>query len=355
MHKKQTMGIADFDPNAPACVRNNIFSLPSTEEESSVVLLPVPWEVTVSHRAGTARAPEYILSASQKINLYDPDIPEGWKFGFFMREVDKEWLLQNDYLRREASLYINFLADGGNIKENEFMQNSLHEINKGCQKLQQWVYEQTKELLQKEKFVGIIGGDHSVPIGYYKALDEQHDAFGILHIDAHLDLRFDYEGFEYSHAGSMYMALKELNHLEKLVSVGVRDYCPKELQKVEEEGTRMQVFFDRDIKRQLCEGIHWQMICDQIIAELPDKVYLSLDIDGLDPKLCPNTGTPVPGGLEFWQVDYLLSRLIDAGKQLIGFDLVEVGFKGVDWDANVGARMLFRLCNQAVISQSKKS
>lgn len=347
------MDLSNFDPNAPACINNNIFGLPSTEAGSKVVLLPVPWEVTVSYHAGTARAPEYIFSASQQIDLYDADRPEGWKAGFFMKEVDKELLLRSDYLRKEAALYINFQAEGGKIEENDFMKNSLLEVNKGCEELNKWVYDQTLSLLDKEKFVGIIGGDHSVPLGFYKALSEKYESFGILHLDAHLDLRKGFEDFTYSHASIMYNALEQVPNISKLVSVGVRDYCQEEMTKVKAEGDRISVFFDSAMKRQLCEGVTWQNICDQIVEQLPELVYLSFDVDGLDPKLCPNTGTPVPGGLELWQVDYLLCRIMESGRQLIGFDMVEVGFQHTDWDSNVGARILFRLCNLAVKEPEK--
>lgn len=342
------MDLSNFDPNAPACITDNIFGLPSNEADSKVVLLPVPWEVTVSYHGGTARAPEYIFSASQQIDLYDADLPDGWKSGYFMQQIDKDLLLRSDYLRKEAALYINFQAEGGKLEENDFMKNSLHEVNKGCEELNDWVYNKTKALLDKQKFVGLIGGDHSTPLGYYKALSEKHDAFGILHIDAHLDLRKSFENFTYSHASIMYNALEQIPNIEKLVSVGVRDYCQKELEKANAEKERISIFFDRDMKKQLCEGKTWKFICDQIVEQLPEQVYLSLDVDGLDPKLCPHTGTPVPGGLELWQVDYLLCRMLESGRRLIGFDLVEVGFQHNDWDANVGARILFRLCNLAV-------
>ncbi len=342
------MDVVDFDPNAPAQAANNIFGLPFSEDNSRVVLLPVPWEVTVSYRTGTSRAPEYMFVASQQIDLYDADMPEGWKSGFYMPEIDKELLLRSDYLRKEAALYINFLAEGGNIEENDFMKNSLHEVNKGCEELNQWVYKQTRSLLKKQKFVGVIGGDHSTPLGYYRALSEVYDSFGILHIDAHLDLRKNFEDFTYSHASIMYNALEQYPSISKIVSVGVRDYCQEEIDRAAAEGERVCVFFDRDMKRQLCEGGTWQRICDQIVEQLPDQVYLSFDVDGLDPKLCPNTGTPVPGGLELWQFDYLICRVLESGRQLIGFDVVEVGFQHSDWDSNVGARILFRLCNLVV-------
>ncbi len=349
------MDLSNFDPNAPACLKNNIFGLPSSEEDSQVVLLPVPWEVTVSYHTGTARAPEYILSASRQIDLYDAYIPEGWKKGFYMRETDKNLLMRSDYLRKEAALYINFLAEGGILDENDFMKDSLHEVNKGCEDLNKWVYKQTRELLNKQKQVGIIGGDHSTPLGYYKALGEKYSSFGILHIDAHLDLRKDFENFAYSHASIMYNALEQVPNISKLISVGVRDYCQEELDKAETEGDRVHVFFDRKMKDQLCEGVAWKEICESIISRLPEQVYLSFDVDGLDPKLCPNTGTPVPGGLQWEQVDYLLRHIIESGRQFIGFDLVEVGFQHADWDSNVGARILFSLCNLLVKQPVKVS
>ena len=113
---------------------------------------------------------------------------------------------------------------------------------------------------------------------------------------------------------------------------------------------RITTFFDRDIKQQQYEGKTWAGICDSIIALLPEKVYLSFDIDGLDPKLCPNTGTPVPGGLELEQTLYLVEKLVQSGRKIIGFDLNEVAPGNDEWDANVGARLLYRLANMCLVS-----
>lgn len=103
----------------------------------------------------------------------------------------------------------------------------------------------------------------------------------------------------------------------------------------------------------LFEGKSWSKICEQILADLPEQVYISFDIDGLNPKLCPNTGTPVPGGLEFEQAIYLLKKIVASGKKIIGFDLSEVSPGNDDWDANVDARLLFQLCNWMAVSQGK--
>lgn len=345
------MEFPGFDPNAPASLNNNIFGLPSTEQDARVVLLPVPWEVTVSYGAGTARAPEHIFRASQQIDLYDSDVPSGWEKGYFMRPVDRSILMRSDYLRKEAELYIHFQLEEGNLDENEFMQNGLHEVNKGGEELNHWVYLQTTELLKNNKLVGLIGGDHSTPLGYYKALGEKYPHFGLLHIDAHLDLRDCYENFKYSHASIMFNALREVPQIEKLVSVAVRDYCEGELNRAKHEGERMSIFFDQYLKEKQYEGHNWQELCTEIIDKLPQLVYISLDVDGLDPKLCPHTGTPVQGGLESGQLFYLIKKVVESGRQIIGFDVVEVGFSHDEFDANVGARAIYKLCNLMVQSE----
>lgn len=346
------MPLCGFDPNGPACRHANVFGLPFSEKEARVVLLPVPWEVTVSYGDGTSRAPEHIFRASQQIDLYDRDFPRGWEKGFFMRPVDKNILKRSDYLRKEAELYINFQLDDGKLEDNEFMQNGLHEVNRGGVELNAWVEAQCAELLDAGKLVGLIGGDHSTPLGYYRALGARYPGFGILHIDAHMDLRKCYEEFQYSHASIMYNALEEVPALSKLVSVGIRDCCQEELAYAADRKDRVSVFFDQDLKRARYEGGTWKEACDRIIDALPENVYISLDIDGLDPKLCPHTGTPVMGGLEVDEAFYLFRRVVESGRRLIGFDVVEVGFSHDEYDANVGARVIFKLCNLLVSQQS---
>ncbi len=341
-----------FDPNAVGNPNNNIFGLPFTEEDAQLVLIPVPWEVTVSYKAGTARAPEHLFRSSLQIDIFDPDVREGWKKGFFMREPDKKILLKSDYLRKEAELYINFISQGEDIEKNKFMCKTLKEVNEGSLFLNKWVYDQTSELLEKNKLVGVIGGDHSSPLGFMKAIAEKHGDFGILQIDAHCDLRESYEGFMHSHASIMFNALKDIPQITKLVQVGIRDYCDSEWQYICDSQYRVISYFDKDIKERQYEGQTWKLIVDEIVHHLPQKVYLSFDIDGLDPKLCPNTGTPVQGGFDTEQVFYLVKRILQSKRQLIGFDLCETGISNNEWDENVGARVLFKLCNLMVASNS---
>ena len=337
--------LSQFDPNGVGNPNNNIFGLPFNEEDARLVILPIPWEVTVSYNAGTARAPEHVFNASLQIDLFDPDIQEAWKQGFFMRPSDKKILMKSDYLRKEAELYINYISQGEAVNDNKFMCKSLKDINAGGDFLNQWVYEQTKDLLDQGKLVGLLGGDHSTPLGFFKAIAEKHGDFGILQIDAHCDLRVAYEGFKYSHASIMYNALEEIPALKKLVQVGIRDYCSEELDYANNSNQRVVIFFDKLIKERRYEGENWKQIAEEMISHLPEKVFISFDIDGLDPKLCPHTGTPVQGGFESDEVFYLFKRLLLSGRRLIGFDLNEVGVSLDEWDENVGARCLFKLCN----------
>lgn len=338
----------NFDPNSPGLKSNNIFGLPFSEEESKLIIIPVPWEVTVSYRPGTSRGPEEVFDASMQVDLYDPDAIDAWKKGIHMLPIDKNIRAKSDYLRGCAELIIGCLSDGNPINCSNQLITKLAEVNEGGKMMHDWIHELSARYLKEGKKVALLGGDHSTPLGYIKALGEQYESFGILQIDAHADLREAYEGFQYSHASIMFNVLKEIPQVSKLVQVGIRDYCDEELDIITREKERVTTFFDKNIKEQLYEGKTWKDICDQVVATLPEKVYISFDIDGLDPKLCPNTGTPVPGGFELEQVFYLFNKVKASGKQIIGFDLNEIssGSHGQDCiDPIVGARALYKLCN----------
>ncbi|HUS03184.1 MAG TPA: arginase family protein, partial [Chitinophagaceae bacterium] len=268
---------------------------------------------------------------------------------------DRKILMKSDYLRKEAELFINYISRGEEVEANKFMSKTLKEVNAGSLFLNEWVYEQTRELLQKDKLVGLVGGDHSTPLGFLKAIAEKHGDFGIIQIDAHCDLRVAFENFTYSHASIMYNALEEIPQLVKLVQVGVRDYSESENDYVINNNKRVITYFDKEIKERMFEGDSWKKITDEIVKHLPDKVYISFDIDGLDPKLCPNTGTPVQGGFEAEQIFYVFKKILQSGRKLIGFDLSEVGISINEWDENVGARVLFKLCNLMVADENSFS
>jgi agmatinase len=343
--------LSQFDPNSVGNPNNNIFGLPFEEADAAVVILPIPWEVSVSYSAGTARAPEHIFNASLQIDLFDPDYRDAWRKGFYMRTPDKKILMKSDYLRKEAELYISYISSGDNLNDSKFMCKTLKDINEGSVFLNNWVYQQTTDLLNQGKLVGLLGGDHSTPFGYFKAIADKHTDFGILQIDAHCDLRKAYEGFTYSHASVMYNALEEIPQISKLVQVGIRDYCEEEYNYISNSNFKVVTYFDKEIKERQYLGDTWKNIVDEIVNHLPLKVFISFDIDGLDPKLCPKTGTPVQGGFETEQVFYLFKAVLKSGRQLVGFDLNEVGVSQNEWDENVGARCLFKLCNMLASTQ----
>lgn len=174
----------NYDPNSLGNPNNNLFGLPTNEENARLIIVPVPWEVTVSYGAGTARAPESMLKASLQIDLFDSEMPDAWKSGLNMRPGDKKVLMKSDYLRKEAELYIDYISKGELVSANQFMSKTLREVNEGGAFLNKWIYEQTKVLLDKGKLVAVLGGDHSAPLGFMKAIGEKHGDFGILQIDA---------------------------------------------------------------------------------------------------------------------------------------------------------------------------
>lgn len=338
--------IAQFNPNGIGANNGNLFGLPFDTTDADLIIIPVPWEVTVSYNAGTARAPEAILAASPQLDLYDADYNHAWQRGIAMLPIDAERLALNDQLRSQAANYIAFLENGGNMDQDENMRNIANQINAACTDLKQSVKTQSLDLLKQGKKVGLLGGDHSTPLGLMEAIGEHYGDFGILQIDAHADLRHAYEGFTYSHASIMYNAL-QLKHVTHLVSVGVRDACDAEIKLIKDTPKKGYAYYDSQIKCQVAikRRYTWAEYCKKIIKKLPEQVYISFDIDGLDPKLCPNTGTPVPGGLSFAEAAYLLKTLVKSGKKIVGFDLCEVGIsEQSDWNANVGARVLYKLC-----------
>lgn len=342
-----------FNPNEPAGKDANIFGLPYTENESALILLPIPWEATVSYATGTAEGPEAIFEASKQVDLYDPIYADGWKQGIYMRKIDKAIKKMSRDNRKLVEKLINHLTGTEKMKQNA-LDKAYDNVNKSSIGLNKYIHNQTKQLLGRNKLVGLVGGDHSTPFGYIKALAEYYagQPVSVLQFDAHCDLRKAYEGFTYSHASVMYNVLAE-TQISKLTQVGIRDYCNEEQEFIEMNKSRVNVFFDADIKRSLFCGESWHTVCKQIIDTLPDLVYISFDIDALDPKLCPNTGTPVPGGLEFDQAVYLMNMLTDCNKKIIGFDLNEVAPGTNEWDANVGARLLYKMCTIALKSRSR--
>jgi agmatinase len=351
--------IHNYDPNGVG-LKTNIFGLPFSLAEAKVIILPVPWEVTVSYGAGTAKGAEAVFAASSQLDLFDPEFPHAWQAGIAMPELSAFWQEQNAVLREKAAQYIYWLenADSHHLEsgslENQGFNSIVKEINQAGFELNDWLKKESNHLLNQGKLVGVLGGDHSSPLGLMQALSTQYEGYSILQIDAHADLRVAYEGFEFSHASIMDNALK-LPQLERLVQVGIRDICSAEVDRIESSNSRIVTFYDWELKKHQFSGQSWHQTCEEIISSLTQNVYVSFDIDGLDPALCPHTGTPVPGGLRFEEVTYLLKCLAKSGKKIIGFDLCEVAPGADTWDGNVGARILYNLAIAMIASQDQSN
>jgi agmatinase len=350
--------INSYDPNGVGQVDAGMFGLPFNESESEIVIIPVPWEVTVSYGGGTARGPEAVYEASYQVDLYDPTVKNGWTYGIHCDASDQQQIREkSEGLRSNAEDLIARLSGEETYLSQAQADQYLDDIHGGCTWLNAWVKQRALHYLNNGKTVGLLGGDHSTPLGMMQALAEHVGSFGILQIDAHADLRNAYEGFEFSHASIMFNALK-IPQVEKLVQVGIRDYCQEEQDVIDGSKGRVKTFFDRDLKHGQYGGETWAQACERIVKELPQQVYLSFDIDGLDPKLCPNTGTPVAGGFEAEQVLFLIEQVVKSGRRIAAFDINEISpseDNSNDWDANVGARLLYRIANMAALSQGKKA
>lgn len=330
----------DFNPNAAATKDSGIFGLPYSISEAKLLLIPVPWEVTTSYGGGTSLGPQVIFNASKQIDLFDLELGNFFTAGIAMTEFPQHIQQWNNEAKEIAAIII----DAGGTSDDTLMALA-HKVNEYSAQLNNYVYTETQRWLSEDKIVGIVGGDHSTPFGAIQAYLEKYPRMGILHFDAHADLRDTYEGFEYSHASIMHNVITK-TPLEKLVQVGIRDFCEEEYDFILAHPSKIKTFFDADLFEQKSSGKSWSMICDEIIAELPKEVYISFDIDGLDPRFCPHTGTPVPGGLDFQEAIFLIKKVARSGRKIIGFDLNEVspGDSQSEWDANVGARLLYKLC-----------
>jgi agmatinase len=333
-----------FDPNAAAAPDSGIFGLSCSEDDAAIVLAPVPFAATVSYGGGAELGPQAILAASRQVDLYDLHNGRLWERGIHLQAPDPRVRSAHDRARALARPIIERGGAGPTDRA------AVAEIDAAGQLVNDVVAAATSRLLRMGRVPGIVGGDHSVPYGAIRAVAEHHGEIGILHVDAHADLRERYEGLQWSHASIMANVLRGVPGVVRLVQVGIRDFSEGELRLSQEAGGRVITHFDAEWRRRQFCGATFDALCQEAIAALPPAVYISFDIDGLDPALCPNTGTPVPGGLQFAEAVHLLEVLVDSGRRIVGFDLVEVapGQNGGEWDANVGARILYKLCGFAL-------
>jgi agmatinase len=327
-----------FDPNAAAAPDSGIFGLPHTPDEARVVLIPVPWEATVSYGGGTSKGPAAVLEASKQVDLLDLETGKPYEVGIALLPEAAQVVAWNEAAKRAAAPVIEVGGADGDPK----LAANVREVEALGERLNAWVEAETTRWLERGKLVGLLGGDHSTPFGAIAAHARRYPGLGILHFDAHADLRDAYEGFRWSHASIMKNVLDRIPGVERIVQVGIRDLCEEELHEIEASAGRVKAFFDVDLKARLQDGEPWAKIARSVVAELPQQVYVSFDIDGLDPALCPNTGTPVVGGLSFSEATCVMKEVVKSGRRIVGFDLNEVAPGEDEWDANVGARVLYK-------------
>ncbi len=308
-----------FDPNA-AAAHDSFFGLPE-QPDAAVQIIPVPFERTVSYGGGTALAPKAIRLASQQVDLLDQHFGNVWSAGL-QEQIPIEAL------------------DADADAAAETVRAALRERVSRC--------------IASGQIPAVLGGEHSVSLGAIEAAAAAVPSLGVVQIDAHMDFRDAFEGHRYSHASVMRNVIERCPTVTRLVQIGVRDFCDEEIAFARGSSGRASAVFDADLWDAADSGRSVSAFFDEILAGMPEHLYISFDIDGLDPSLCPNTGTPVPGGLSFNQASALLRSMAASGRRVIGFDLVEVApGEGSEWDANVGARLLYKLAGCALRSQGR--
>ncbi len=343
-----------FDPDGAAGAGSGIFGLPHSPEEALVHVIPVPFDATTSYRKGTALGPAAVLAASRQVDLYDLDFGRPYEAGIAALEADARIVA----LQEEAGgLAAPILACSGEIRGERDLERALARVNAIGAEVNALVRDATGQCLENEKLPVVLGGDHSAPFGAIEAAAARYPGLGILHFDAHADLREAYEGFTWSHASILFNVMQRIPSIAKLVQIGIRDVSGIEHEYVAASGGRIRTLFDRDWARARLAGEDVRALVRFYLDLLPREIWISFDVDGLDPTLCPNTGTPVPGGLSWHEAMLWLDELARSDHRVVGLDLNEVSPgeggdpEGKSWDAIVGARLLYKLIGAALVNR----
>lgn len=280
----------------------------SSFEHSRVALLPVSWEGTVSYGTGTGEGAMAIVEASRNMELYD-------------EETDTE----------VYQVGIHTLDEMKPADSPEAMMDAL--------------YNSAKEIIEAEKFMVMLGGEHSVSGPVIRAHAEKYHNISVLQIDAHADLRDEYDGTPHSHASIMARVVKDLRIPS--VQVGIRSISVEEARSLD-SGIPTKIMWAKDI---VGKDTAWW---DEAVDALTENVYLTIDIDGLDPSLVPTTGTPEPGGLGWYEVLGLI-RTLAKKKRVVGMDLTEFSkVEGQDAPAFLCAKLVYKCLNYIFEGQTPK-
>jgi agmatinase len=341
----------DFDPGAAAGPDSGIFGLRSSPEQAAVHVLGVPFDATTSFRKGAAGGPLAILRASRQVDLFDLLTGKPYQAGIWMAPLDPAVTRWND----EATLAAGPVIAAGGAGDDPALLAAARRVDAIQHDLNRWVEERAQLALRDGKLLALVGGDHSVPFGSIQAHAERYPGLGLLHVDAHADLRAAYEGFTWSHASILRNVLERIGGVGPILQVGMRDLSEEEHELMRADG-RLSALLDHEWADARHRSHDLRSVVRRALEPLPAQVYVTFDVDGLDPALCPHTGTPVPGGLTWNEAMLWLEELVLSGRTIVGLDLNEVAPEpgresGAGWDENVGARLLYRLIGFALRSR----
>jgi agmatinase len=328
----------DFQPD--------FLRLPTNRADAAVILLGVPFDATTSYRPGAANGPMAILEASAQVDLEDNRLGPISDRGIVMAPIEP-WIAElSAAVRPDAQALIE--VEG----QPPIDEAARDRVNAASERIRDYVRQKTADTLAEGKTPGLVGGEHSVPLGAIEACAAHAGDIGILQLDAHMDLRDAYCGLTHSHASIMRNALTMVPGVKALAQLGIRDFCREELDFARSAkqalGKPVTTIFGEDIADTGADPARFQDLVQHALHTLPQDIYVSFDIDALEIYLCPNTGTPVPGGLTFHQAAAIIKAIKNSGKRVVGFDLVEVAPdpdpKVRSIDAVVGARLLYKMC-----------
>lgn len=310
--------------------------------DADLVIVSAPWSVTSDYGRGATYTPDAIIDASVKSNLYDVATGFSAEGRVATAEIDYNIQELSEHLGRDAERIANRGGDKGTIVA-EYATRKIKHINEGFAEMHASIYRQVKQWVSAGKAVAVIGGDHSVSLGAIKAVAEHHEDIGVLFVDAHADFACGNKVLPYSHRTIARNIVEEIPSVSRLVEVGVRDIDKSEKEALV-ANNRVELFLAEEVSAKRFEGESWGNLCREMVEKLPQKVYISLDIDALKIEFCTHTNSPVPGGMTFDEVIYLVNCVAKSGRQIVGFDISEV-VSNIDnkMDAVVAVRLLTKM------------
>ena len=310
--------------------------------DADLVIVSAPWSVTSDYGHGATYTPDAVIDASTYGNLYDVESGFSAEGRVATAVIDYNIQELSEHLGRDAERSANRSFDGATPVAEHATRKVKH-INEGFAEMHDSIYKQTKHWVSQGKRVAVVGGDHSVSFGAVKAVAEHYKELGVLFIDAHADYAHEDETFAYSHRTVARNIVEEIPSVSRLVEVGVRDIDKSEMDMLV-ANDKIELFLAERVAAKRFEGECWGNLCREMVDKLPQKVYVSLDIDALKVEFCTHTNSPVPGGMTFDEVVYLVNCVVKSGREIVGFDITEV-VSNIDdkMDAIVAVRLLTKM------------